>query len=112
MFPDPDHIPALVGQHLIGFGIAGSVRVNLGLPELGVRLGWAVMFRTAVPEAAIQEHSDFGAGEYQVSGASYALQRPRPNPIAEPQRVHSGPKRALRARVAALVPPHNRTNGG
>lgn len=76
MLPHSDTDPASVGKPAVGVAIARPVRSHLFGPERGVGRRDGVMFRTTVPEAAVQEDRYLCPGEDQVSGSPELLDRP------------------------------------
>jgi hypothetical protein len=70
VFPYTDDSPPCVPQSLIGVGVAGNIAIDFGSPKFGVLLGWPVVLRASVPEAAVEENRNPGAGEDDVGRAS------------------------------------------
>lgn len=70
MLPYPDHDPASGFESGIGVAITPPVGGNLVLPEGAVRTGLGGVYRTAVPEAAIDEHSDLRRPEHDIDASA------------------------------------------
>lgn len=78
VFPCPDNEPPISAQ---GDGVPlvpGLIGIELAAPPSGIRLGGDGMLRTAVPEAAVNEHGDAGAGQHDVRA-------PRQPPGVDPE---------------------------
>jgi len=58
MFPDSHHLPARIVETSIGVGVATLIREDLLSPPRCVGLRPCRMIRTAMPETAVDEHSD------------------------------------------------------
>jgi len=56
MLPGSHHDPSRLTQRGVVAPVTGNVRIELGPPPIGIRLRSHCVFRTAVPEAAINEH--------------------------------------------------------
>jgi hypothetical protein len=69
VLPYTHHSPARVFEQTVCFRITLAVASDLLAPELLVSLRGSMVIGTAVPETAIQEHSDAGSGKHQVSGS-------------------------------------------
>lgn len=67
VFPTSDHRPPLISECLIGLSVSPPVVSDLRSPELGVPGRWPVMFRTAVPVAAVNEDRDLGLRKDDIS---------------------------------------------
>ena len=58
MFPDSNDFPARIGQRDIGTTITSDVRFELWHPVLAIPLRNALVIRTAMPEATVDEDRD------------------------------------------------------
>lgn len=66
VLPDPDDGPLVVGEGLIDSAVTLDVGRKLRFPVVGVRPGDLLVFRAAVPEAAVHEDGDTPPGEHDV----------------------------------------------
>jgi len=72
VLPRADHAPALRRQDRLVPCVALPVREELPSPQLGVRLRQLHVFLAVVPEAAVDEDRDPGAGEHEVGADAAA----------------------------------------
>jgi hypothetical protein len=66
MLPDSDHCPARCRERQVRLPIAFDVPFQFQSPELRVRSGRRSMVRTAMPEAAVAEHTYPRSGEDDI----------------------------------------------
>lgn len=66
VLPDPDDEPSRGGKGAINEPITANVRFQLWIPVGAIRLRIAPVLRTAMPEAAIEEHHHSRPREYHV----------------------------------------------
>jgi len=66
VFPDADDFPACGRQRGIGDTVTLNVPAQLRIPVPDVDGRLAAMLRAAVPEAAVDEHSDPASGERDI----------------------------------------------
>lgn len=106
MLPDPDNRPAGFNQPRVRVRITPLVRLDLGAPVIRIGLRVDPVLRTAVPEAAVDEHGNPSPREDHVRASTEGRLRREIN--AEPQsaRVQEPSDRELRLRVPALVGLH------
>lgn len=70
MLPDSDNLPASLDERFVYFPVARCVACQFGVP-VARRVGWhTAVFWATMPETAIHEYGDLGAGENNVR--SYA----------------------------------------
>src|SRR5690606_23923984 len=69
VLPDANDQPTCVGEATVGLRVALTITPDLHRPDFGVGGGFGVMLRTAVPEAAVEEHGHLGPGEDHVCGS-------------------------------------------
>lgn len=65
-FPHTEHAPSCVPQSTCYSHVSAAIRNYLGLPECFIAFRGAVAPRASVPEASIDEESDFGFGPREV----------------------------------------------
>ena len=110
VLPHPHDDPTGRHELLIGVTVTTLIQRHLPSPILRVGACHRVVFRTSVPEAAIEEHGDPLTAEYQIRGPSKAGQWPRPYPVPQSQGMHCGAQGLLREGVSRLVAQHRRPN--
>lgn len=66
VLPSPNYAPSLRLKRRFGVKIARDIRAKFGCPPLRVRTWAGPMLRADVPEAAVDEDRDFGAGKSNV----------------------------------------------
>nr|WP_305032221.1 hypothetical protein [Hymenobacter sp. CA1UV-4] len=69
MFPDPDWQPTHFPQLLVNLAVPFFVARNLGCPEFGIGLGRGAVDGAAMPETAVDKHSDFRLDEKNIRGS-------------------------------------------
>ncbi len=106
VFPDTDAGPAGSGETAVGVPIPRSGGLDLLRPEPGIGRSDGVVVRTAVPEAAIQEHRHPRLGEHQVSRALDLSERSHRYPVTQAKGMGGGAQRQLRLGIPALVRLH------
>ena len=72
VLPDPDDLPAVVGETAVGGAVALDVGRELGRPPLPVVPRRRPVPRALVPEAAVDEHHHARAGEHDVAAGAQA----------------------------------------
>jgi hypothetical protein len=71
VFPESHDRPPALLQLARCLGVSASIALDLGGPELGVRLSDGVMLRAAMPEAPVDEDREPQSGKHDVGGPSY-----------------------------------------
>jgi hypothetical protein len=112
VFPHPDHVPAVIGQGARVALVARTISVDLGQPPIPVPTRGAKMEGAPVPEAAVDEDADLGAGEHEVSDATKRGDRPAVLEEAEPAPMECATEGHFRCRVGPLGRPHYRSGVG
>lgn len=97
MLPDANCSPAHVEQFPVNAPVTRRVSLDLGSPELGVRLRRSVMLRTSMPEAAVDEDSESGSWKHDVRRARQS----RTKPVATTHRPDRPTERQLRSGLGA-----------
>jgi len=69
VLPHVQHVPAEFAERGVLGSVAVDVAVEFGLPPVPVVAWQRAVLGTAVPEAAIHEHSDLRPGEHDVRTA-------------------------------------------
>lgn len=99
--PYSHYPPASGRQPGVGVTITGSIRRQLGSPEVGVGSWAAGVDRTSVPEAPVDKDGDLGFGEENVSLTAQAGHHLGVDSIAQAATMELTPQRQLRCRVSA-----------
>lgn len=107
MLSDSDAEPACLTQTSVGPAITLTVCDHLR-PVAGIGGDDGVVFRTAMPEAAVQEHCNPCRRKYPISGAAQLLERSGEHPVPQAQSMHRRPQRNFGFVVAPAVGPHAR----
>jgi hypothetical protein len=68
VLPDPNDVPATLGERQIGSVITIDVRIEFLLPPRPIGLGHDEMLGAAMPEAAIDENGDSSSPEQDICG--------------------------------------------
>ena len=111
MFPVAEDGPASFLEVSIRVGVTGPVGLDLDAPVVGVRFGLGVMGLAAVPEAAVDEHSDLLAWEDEVGRPSQFGQGPGVDPVAQSAAVDLRAHRQLGFRISPAVALHRTPRG-
>src|ERR1017187_4141721 len=93
-------------EDLVGLDVALAIITNFPGPVVGVGDGNCVVFWAAVPETAIEEYSDLGTCEDNISGAANTWQGTRGNAVAKAKAVHCLPQRQFGAGISGPVGLH------
>lgn len=96
----------------VGLAVPNDVAGELGRPPLGVGGRGSLVFRAAVPEAAVDEHGDHGAGEQDVRATTRQAGQRVIDAVAEPERVEFATQEQLRRCVAPGLAGHSNGRGG
>lgn len=111
MFPDSDDFPASFVKTTICISVTSLVSLDLCDPEVGVLLSGPVMFRAAMPEAAVKEDRDLSSSEYHIGSTTDLRDWAQSYPITHTQRVHGRAQREFRLGVTAFIGPHHIADG-
>lgn len=106
VLPDPEAEPSGFGEPSIGVGIAGPIAGYLLSPVISVCGGDRVMFRTPVPETAVEKDRHPFGGKKQVGGAAETFDRGSRDSIPETEPVDRRAQGDLGFRIAPPVGPH------
>jgi len=106
MLPDANHSPSSLDEQLVGVGVPLAIVSDLVGPERRVRLRDRVMFWTAVPEAAVDEHGDLRAREYEVRPSVQSRDRTVVDAISQARRMCGAPDSELGLSVAPSISLH------
>src|SRR5690242_16649898 len=88
------------------------ILVNLRPPVLHIQCRCAIVLRTSVPPAPVDEYGDAASCEDDVGGSSKARQGPNPDAISEAASVDGAPYRQLRSGIASTVALHRPADRG
>lgn len=95
VLPDPDDSPASIAQQLVVVAITVDVTLKLGVPVLAVAAWAGSVSGASVPEAAVDEDGQSGAGEDDIGSdrpdAVFGSNR-IVHPVAESSREKGGAK--------------------
>lgn len=112
MLPESEDRPAEVLQVSGGRLVASAVLLELRGPPVTVR-GWHLpVLRAAMPEAAVDEHSDLRAREGDVDRSSRQAGNGVVDAVAVPRCVQQTAQRQFRPGVPPGVPAHPRRHTG
>lgn len=110
MFPKTQHEPSLLSEAHCRVQVALTVAANLLLPIVGVTCSLRVVFRAAVPEAAVEEYCDLLSWKDEVCGAPQTRDGSGGHPVAKPQSMHGPAQGELGPGVPAPVRLHARSS--
>lgn len=106
VLPESQDRPPSLAKPLIRVPVSLSVAFDLLAPEVGVRPRPGCMFRTAVPEATVDESGHACASEDDVGPSSDAGDGGEVDPVPEPAGVEKATHGHLRPRVSTTVAAH------
>jgi hypothetical protein len=106
VLPNPNHSPSGLAEQLVGVGVPLPVVSDLVGPERRIGLRDRVMFWTAVPETAVDEHGDLRAREYKVRPPVQRRDRTDVDAISQARSMCGPPDSELGLRVAPAVRLH------
>lgn len=109
MFPVPQDSPAFRFELSSGVEIATPIRLNLGDPIVGVRLGGDEMLRASMPETSVYENCEPCTSEHDVGTTTPIRTGGEVDPIPQTIGVKQRPNSQLRLRVTTTVRAHGRT---
>lgn len=112
VLPDSDHGPSGGAELSLIEAIALDVSGDLRAPIGGVGSGACSVFRTPVPEAAIDEDGHFLATKDDVRSAAQVFDWPHIDSISKAAPMKLRPEGKLRAGVAFPIAPHGCSYGG
>lgn len=106
VLPNPNHSPSSLDEQLVGVGVPLPVASDLVGPERRVGLRDRVVFWTAVPETAVDEHGDLCAREHEVRPPVQSRDRTEVDAISQARSMCGAPDSELGLRVATAVRLH------
>lgn len=107
MLPDPDNLPACIGQGSICRSVTFDIPAELRCPVPLVGRRLSAMYGANMPEATINEHSDFPSREHDVwPDLHRADLQAKVFAIAVPQPMQCAAKRYLRLGISATIRLH------
>ena len=112
VLPDAEDGPSEGGQMSVGLAVSFDVPCKFGRPPRAVVRGCRLVLGASVPEAAVDEHCDLGAGEKDVSTAPGHAWEGMVDAISEPESVEFAAQQQLRFGVACGLARHPRRGGG
>jgi hypothetical protein len=109
MLPESQDGPPLTPEFGVDFPISFHISIKLGFPPNPVVLRRRTVFRTAMPEAAINKNSNLRSGKENISAASLARQR-RVHPIPKTPPMQFPSNGNFGSRVAGPLTPEALTD--
>lgn len=106
VLPDTNHDPAISSQPPTRLTIPLYVRCQLGMPPSSVVRGPGGVLRTAMPEAAIDEHGDLPRREQNICPPTGHARQRSVHTVAVAKGVQRSPQRDLCCRVPRPLPCH------
>jgi|SRR5579883_469313 hypothetical protein len=82
--PDTNNRPAQRPQSLVSVGVSRAVGLDLFAPKVRIAFGPRGVFRTAMPETAIDKDGNSGAGKDNIGNSARLRQQLYVQPIAHP----------------------------
>src|SRR5688572_28127399 len=107
MLPDAYRKPTVSGEFHVSLTIAASIGLDLGLPQVSVRLGPRRVFLATVPEAPVNEHRNSRAEEHDVRLPSQRRNGPDVDTEAEAVLVQRGSESSFRCCVSPRLALHS-----
>ena len=111
VLPHANDRPARFRELAVGVVVTLPVARDLRTPEAFIDLGRAQMLGTAVPEAAIEEDRDLGAGEYDIGRTAQRRDRPGIHPVTQTESVYRRAQCTLWPGIATAVGLHYSSGG-
>jgi hypothetical protein len=106
VLPNPNYSPSGLAEEFVGAGVPFPVVSDLLGPERRIGLRDRVMFWTAVPEAAVDEHGHLRPREHEVRPPVQRRDRTEVDAISQARSVCGAPDSELGLRVAPAVRLH------
>lgn len=109
MLPDAHYLPPQRAENCVDFLIPFAIPGDLRRPEFGACLRHRAVFRTAMPEASVDENSNFGRRKRNVRRPRKFLRQVKA--IAETCRPQRPPEHEFRFGAHMPHSPHQPTSG-
>ena len=108
VLPRPNHRPARCAKGVVDAFVASPIASQLRVPVAAIRPRSSAVLGTAMPEAAVDEHGEAGAGKHDVWAHAYRASVDRQvDSVSEAAPMEYGSEEEFRFRVAAAIAAHD-----